>query len=231
MLPRTLEPELMDTIEDANDYDAMDFTEVNARFVSDFLADWCSDVARPPNDDAAIDNMTVLDVGTGTAQIVVALCQRQRDVRVVAIDLAAAMLARGAENVTRAGVADRVELRLVDAKQLPFADATFRAVMSNSIVHHIPEPRHALSEMVRVTAPGGRLFVRDLLRPATDAEVEQLVALHTVGATPPQQQLFRQSLHAALTVDEVRDLIEPLGLPRECVRQTTDRHWTLSAVR
>ena len=46
---------------------------------------------------------------------------------------------RPAEDVARAGLAGRIQLwHLVDAKGLPFADGTFAAVMSNSIVHHIP---------------------------------------------------------------------------------------------
>ena len=43
MLPRILEPELMDTAEDAREYDAMDHAAVNAVFVNDLLAalsDW-----------------------------------------------------------------------------------------------------------------------------------------------------------------------------------------------
>ena len=38
MLPRTLEPEVMDTAEEAADYDAMDHSEVNRVFVDDLLA-------------------------------------------------------------------------------------------------------------------------------------------------------------------------------------------------
>ena len=37
MLPRVLEPEVMDSPEEARDYDAMDHAEVNRRFVADFL--------------------------------------------------------------------------------------------------------------------------------------------------------------------------------------------------
>jgi hypothetical protein len=43
-----------------------------------------------------------------------------------------------------------------------------------------------------------------------------------------QAGLFEASLHAALTVDEVVALAAPLGIPSEAVRQTSDRHWTLS---
>ena len=61
---------------------------------------------------------------------------------------------------------------------------TFGAVMSNSIVHHIPEPASVLAEMVRVAAPGGLLFVRDLLRlPVLNLLPERLeVPLNTVDS-------------------------------------------------
>ena len=54
---------------------------------------------------------------------------------------------------------------LADAKQLPFDAASFPVVISNSIVHHIAEPRDVIAEAIRVTAPGGLLFHRDLARP------------------------------------------------------------------
>ena len=57
---------------------------------------------------------------------------------------------------------------------MTFADASFDAVMSNSIVHHIPKPDDALAEMLRVLRPGGFLFVRDLLRPGAISEQEIL---------------------------------------------------------
>src|SRR5436305_1551876 len=122
MLPRTLEPEVMDSPEEARDYDAMDHAAVNDLFVADFRAAW--DGGSP-----------VLDIGTGTAQIPIAFCRAVPAVRVVGVDAAAAMIAVGRENVARAGLADRIELKLADAKHLPLSDGSFGAVMSNSIVH------------------------------------------------------------------------------------------------
>ncbi|HXG10591.1 MAG TPA: class I SAM-dependent methyltransferase [Gemmataceae bacterium] len=215
MLPRILEPEVMDSPEEARDYDAMDHAAVNRVFVADFLAVW--DGRNP-----------ILDVGTGTAQIPLELCRQSAAARVVAIDLARHMLDRGRENVRRAGLEDRIELRCCDAKQLPFADGAFAALMSNSIVHHIPEPSRVLAEMVRVTAPGGVLFVRDLIRPADAATVERLVATYAGDANDHQKQMFADSLRAALTVEEVRDLVRQLGFDPSTVRATSDRHWTWS---
>src|SRR5215831_2019453 len=216
MLPRVLEPEVMDTAEEARDYDSMDHSAVNASFVQDFL-----------REGPLLGK--VLDLGTGTAQIPIELCRREAQAKCVAVDLAAEMLALARRNVANAGLADRIELRLADGKRLPFDDSEFFAVMSNSIVHHIPEPATALAEAVRVTRRGGRLFFRDLLRPESDADVNRLVATYAAGANDHQRALFDASLRAALTLDEVRERVDALGLCRNCVTQTSDRHWTFAA--
>jgi ubiquinone/menaquinone biosynthesis C-methylase UbiE len=213
MLPRVLEPEVMDSAEEASDYDAMDHAQVNRVFVADFLAGWGGD--NP-----------VLDLGTGTAQIPIELCRQSPTAQVVAADLAEHMLRFAEQNVKRAGLAGRIRLQLCDAKRLPLASGTFAAVMSNSIVHHIPEPAAVLAEAVRVLAPGGFLFLRDLLRPADDEQVRHLVETYAGTANAHQRQMFEDSLRAALTLDEVRGLAAGLGLNPADVRQTSDRHWT-----
>ncbi len=109
---------------------------------------------------------------------------------------------------------------------MPYAAGSFGAVMSNSIIHHIPEPAGVFAEMVRVVAPGGTLFVRDLLRPHTATRLSTLIELYTVGANAHQKKMFADSLHAALTLDEVRKIVGGLGFNPGSVRQTTDRHWT-----
>jgi ubiquinone/menaquinone biosynthesis C-methylase UbiE len=165
MLARVLEPEVMDTPDDARDYDAMDHSAVNATFAADFLALW-----------GGADTGIVLDVGTGTAQIPIELCHRHPSVCVVAVDLAGEMLSLARRNVKRAGFASRITLEVVDAKGLPYHPGTFEAVISNSIIHHIPEPLAVFSEMHWVCTAGGLLFVRDLVRPPDEATLQRLVA-------------------------------------------------------
>jgi ubiquinone/menaquinone biosynthesis C-methylase UbiE len=218
MLARILEPEVMDSALEALDYDAMDHSAVNRVFVADFLAVW--DGRQP-----------VLDVGTGTAQIPIELCRQHATARVTAIDLAEHMLRVGANNVRQAGLEKRITLERQDAKHLPYSTGSCGAVISNSIVHHIPEPFAVLSEMVRVVAPTGLLFVRDLLRPENEAALRHLVDLHAAGANPHQRKMFADSLHAALSLAEMRDFVALLGFDPETVKQTTDRHWTWQALR
>jgi ubiquinone/menaquinone biosynthesis C-methylase UbiE len=204
----------MDSAAEARDYDAMDHSQVNRVFVADFRAAWDG---RGP----------VLDLGTGTAQIPIELCRQTAAADVVAVDLAEHMLAVARENVRRAGFGARIRLERCDAKRLPFANGAFAAVISNSIVHHIPEPAAALAEVIRVTRPGGLLFLRDLLRPPDDAAVHRLVTTYAGEANGHQRQMFEDSLRAALTLAEMRDLVARLDLDPSAVRQTSDRHWTL----
>lgn len=208
----------MDSAEEARDYDSMDHAAVNRAFVTDFLAVW--DGSNP-----------ILDVGTGTAQIPIELCRQAPAAQVVAIDLAEQMLAVGRANVRRAGLEARVRLEQCDAKHAPFAGSSFAAVISNSIVHHIPDPGDALAEMARVIRPGGLLFVRDLLRPPDEQALQLLVDTYAAGATAHQRSMFADSLRAALTLSEACDLVATLGFAPDTVRQTTDRHWTWAARR
>ncbi|MDP7273842.1 MAG: tRNA (adenine(22)-N(1))-methyltransferase TrmK [Planctomycetaceae bacterium] len=226
MLPRTLEPELMDSVEDAVGYDRMDHSTVNRVFVDDLLAAW--DNGQPTADPKPLAACRLLDVGTGTAQIPVELASRVTDCRVVAIDLADEMLRLARRNVSTAGFDERISVEHGDAKAMPFADDRFDGVISNSIVHHIPKPAVVLDEMIRVLAPGGLLFVRDLSRPPDLGTVNHLVDMYAGDETAHARQMFRQSLHAALTVEEVSQLLTEAGLPANLVRQTTDRHWTIS---
>jgi ubiquinone/menaquinone biosynthesis C-methylase UbiE len=224
-LRRVLEPEVMDSPQEAADYDAMDHATVNGVFAADFLA-----AALAANVDLAEPTAEVLDLGTGTAQIPIELARRHAAVRILAIDLAESMLALGRRNVAAAGKEARITFERVDAKGLPFIGGRFAAVMSNSIVHHIPEPHATLAEACRVVRRGGLVFFRDLLRPADDNSVRRLVATYAAGANGHQRALFEASLRAALDLNEIRSLVESLGFDSTQVRQTTDRHWTWSTV-
>ncbi len=224
MIDRQLEPEAMDTVEDATEYDSMDHAIVNARFVADFL------LARQRLGRTG-SRQFVIDVGTGTARIPIELCRAQPEVRVVAIDLAREMLNVARRNVSSARLADRIALQVARVTALPFRDGSSPDVISNSLIHHLPDPPSAFRELARIVARNGLIFVRDLFRPTTEGEVEGLLKTHAADATPSQRQLLADSLRAALTLQDVRAAIAGLPLSPISLSQTSDRHWTLIAVR
>lgn len=217
-LKRILEPEVMDSEDEAYQYDRMDHDQVNQIFIEDFLA--AHQVAGD-----------ILDMGTGTARIPILLCQAIEDCRVMAIDMSVSMLDLARFNIEAEGQSHRITLQLLDAKSLPVDDGMFQFVISNSIIHHIPEPIECLTESVRVLAPGGGIFFRDLLRPEDDATVRQLVENYTGNENEHQQKLFDDSLRAALSMAEIRQMVVDLGFSADGVSATSDRHWTWSAVK
>ena len=223
MLSRILEPEVMDTVAEAVDYNSMDHSHVNRVFVDDLLAALAS-IPQPPD-----GTWQIFDAGTGTALIPLEMMSRRVKAAVIASDLAEQMLIVGRENVQTAGLTDSIQLVLADCKQLPDTDATYHIVMSNSIVHHIPKPLAVLAELWRILKPGGLLFVRDLMRPVDLEMLDHLVQTYAGDANTHQQQMFRDSLHAALTVSEVSDVLKQVGIARESVLSTSDRHWTIVA--
>ncbi|HEY9882504.1 MAG TPA: class I SAM-dependent methyltransferase [Thermosynechococcaceae cyanobacterium] len=212
-MQRVLEPEVMDTWEESVAYDAMDFTVINKAFAERTIA-------------LAPESALVLDAGTGTARIPILLCQQRPQWQVIGIDRSKMMLQIGAANVKQAGLQAQITLADEDASQLPYPDDYFDAVVSNSLVHHLPEPLPFLQELKRVLKPHGAIVLRDLLRPMDFATVDALVGSIGDGYDAHQQKLFRDSLCAAFRLDELRTLLDTAGLQDVSLYQSSDRHWT-----
>ncbi len=68
-------------------------------------------------------------------------------------------------NARAEGVAERIELKTADMRELPFADASFDLVVSNVAIHNIGDPAgrdRAIEEAWRVLRPGGKLLIADI---------------------------------------------------------------------
>ena len=212
-MERVLEPEVMDTVEEAESYDAMDHSGPNEAFVERFLELGAGG--------------RLLDIGCGPGHVPLLLASLREDVQVVGVDLSKEMLRIAEEHKAISNHAERVVFELGDAKGLPYADASYDAVCSNTILHHIPDPVPFLREAWRVLRPGGAFLVRDLFRPADAAAVAALVDEHAAGESDHARELFRASLCAALTPDELRAAAAEAGLDGAEVVVDTDRHMSL----
>jgi ubiquinone/menaquinone biosynthesis C-methylase UbiE len=217
MIPRVLEPEAMDGPDEVRQYDAMDHRAVNARFVEDFLA------AHGP-----CRGGDLVDVGTGTARIAIALARADRKAKVLALDISEPMLMKAAANISEAGLFGRIRIHHGDARSLLhfYSQGSVEAVFSNTIIHHIPGPAPALDDMVHLVARGGTLFIRDLVRPDSAREIARLGDTYAGSETPAARALFEASLGAALTLEEIRAIVKGLGHEPSEVSMTSDRHWT-----
>jgi ubiquinone/menaquinone biosynthesis C-methylase UbiE len=216
LLNRILEAETVQSHSEASEYDAMDHSGVNAQFVKDMIA------SGPLGQDC-------LDIGTGTALIPIELCRNDPVVRVMAMDASREMLELARYRLEVGGLMHRVQLAQGDAKKLIFQKDYFDTVFSNSLVHHLPTLETFFPEALRVLRTGGLLFVRDLVRPHDQEALDALVEQYAKHESESARQMFRDSLHAALSLDEVKNLAVEAGLDSSCVSMTSDRHWTLTA--
>ena len=213
-MERILEPEYMDTEAEAQSYEAMDHRDANLSVAQRFFA-------------LGGGQGLTLDIGTGPADIPILMAQQQPEGRYVAVDAALEMLTLAQAKITDQDLTGRIALHRADAKRLPYPDDSFAAVFSNTILHHIPTPIDLLREAWRVLRPGGVLLIRDLYRPTTEADAWALVDKHAAGATDAQRQLLFDSLHAALTHAEARELVAAAGMTGATVEMTSDRHYTI----
>jgi len=98
------------------------------------------------------------DLGCGTGHVSAALAPFVA--RVVAVDASAAMLQAAKR---RLHGASNVELRRGDLEALPIDDGRLDAATLMLVLHHVAEPERALAEVARVSKPGGRIVVVDML--------------------------------------------------------------------
>lgn len=106
----------------------------------------------------------ILDLAAGTGASSVSLARSGADV--VAGDFSAGMIAEGRR---RHGDVPNLEFTLADATALPFEDDTFDAVTISFGLRNVNDPKKALAEMLRVTAPGGRLVICEFSHPQNAA--------------------------------------------------------------
>ncbi|MBS1766852.1 MAG: class I SAM-dependent methyltransferase [Acidobacteria bacterium] len=144
----------------------------------------------------------VLDVGCGRGLMLVGAARRLTTGRATGLDLWSqedlsdnrpdATL----ENAAREGVADRVEVRTGDMREMPFEDAAFDAIVSNVAIHNIYDREgraKAMAEIARVLKPGGRLVIHDIRHVseyAEDLAQHGLTQIQRQGSKAAQLFLF-----------------------------------------
>ncbi|MCR2812557.1 bifunctional demethylmenaquinone methyltransferase/2-methoxy-6-polyprenyl-1,4-benzoquinol methylase UbiE [Microbacterium sp. zg.Y1090] len=106
----------------------------------------------------------ILDLAAGTGASSVALAASGAEV--VAADFSPGMIAEGRR---RHGAVPNLSFVEADATALPFADDTFDAVTISFGLRNVADPQKALAEMLRVTAPGGRIVVCEFSHPRSPA--------------------------------------------------------------
>ena len=113
---------------------------------------------------------SILDIGSGTGRVILSLQETLPDVHIQGIEPVAALREIGYES----GIS-RNRLLEGDATQLQYADESFDFVCAFGTLHHIPAPKLAVAEMLRVAKKG--IFISDGNRFAQGSYLERLIKL------------------------------------------------------
>lgn len=139
---------------------------------------------------------TVLDVACGTGIVVFQLAKTAK--RVVGLDLTGEMLQRARKQRHDQGIGN-VRFVLGEAESLPFPDDRFDATVCRMSVHHFAQPAHVLAEMVRVTRPGGRLVIADIVTSDQPQDAQLHNAIERLRDPSHVRMLDRDALLAQAT--------------------------------
>ena len=217
-MKRVPEPELMEGREQARAYAHADFEEPHSRFLNLMQDTFRARDAGP----------WVADLGCGAADISIRVARAYPDCRVHGVDASRAMLDYGREAIREAGLEGRVQLHSGYLPGVTLPLPCYDTIVSNSLLHHLPDPMILWREVRRLSRPGGGVFVMDLLRPGDRRRAQELVRANCGEEPEILRRDFYHSLLAAYCPEEVSDQLREAGLANLEVRIVSDRHLLVS---
>ncbi|SHN29752.1 class I SAM-dependent methyltransferase [Streptomyces yunnanensis] len=151
--------------------------------------DWILEQLAPSAD------AQVLDVAAGAAHLGRALAPHVN--HVCALDLTREMLEQGQRLATAAGLRNAT-FTLADAARLPYLDDQFDLVVCRLALHQVADPAAMVREMVRVTRPGGRIGVTDMIADEDSELAEETNRLERLRDPSHNRTLSLTEVHALL---------------------------------
>ncbi|HJR76228.1 MAG TPA: class I SAM-dependent methyltransferase [Nitrospiraceae bacterium] len=218
MIARVPEPELMDDVAQAQAYAAADFSNENQGFVDrfrEYFPEWTAG--------------HVLDLGCGPADIPVRFARAYPQATVTAVDGSQSMIDLAERAVKEVGLTGRIRLRCERFQHLAL-DEPADAALSNSLLHHLPNPLQFWYRLRQLVKPGSAVLVMDLVRPDSHEAAQALIEQYAAEASPVLKRDFYNSLLAAYTEDEVAAQLAEMNLSRLLIDVPDDRHWVVGGL-
>jgi len=217
-MDRILEPELMEEEQQVSAYAKADFREENQGFFERFREYF------PDFSDGHL-----FDLGCGPGDIPIRFARALPNCRVTGVDASAPMIRLAEQAVAEAGLSDRVAFRCERFQDIAGANVA-DAVISNSLLHHVPNPLQFWNRLRQFVKPGSPVLVMDLLRPESTEEARAIVDRYAANEPDILQRDFYNSLLAAFTEDEITSQLARMNLTRLLIDIPDDRHWVVGGI-
>lgn len=214
-MKRIPEAELMEGMAEARAYAEADFSEPHSHIMKVFERKFPGVKIKG----------NILDLGCGPGDITFRFALRFPEARVTGIDGSAAMI--GFAEKRRAGEPDMAERITFIRGRIPGAPIPpldYGAIVSNSLLHHLPRPQVLWDTIIGHARPGAIIFIADLTRPASIEEARRMVEKYSSGEPEVLKRDFYNSLLAAFSPEEVGEQIREAGLAELKIKKISDRH-------
>ena len=129
----------------------------------------------------------------------------------------------------QAGVEDRITLRCERYEEVAGARIADAAI-SNSLLHHLPNPLQFWQKLRQLVKPGAPVLVMDLLRPESPDAAQAIVDQYAANEPDVLRRDFYNSLLAAFTEDEIGSQLARMNLTRLLIDIPDDRHWVVGGI-
>lgn len=217
-MDRVLEPEVMDEDAQVLAYAQADFAEENQGFVDRFREYF-----------PEFSEGHILDLGCGPGDIPLRLARALPLCRVTGIDASAPMIRLAEQAVLQAGLSARVTFRCERFQDVAGASQADAAV-SNSLLHHVPNPLQFWHRLRLLVKPGSPVLVMDLLRPESPEAAQAIVDQYAADEPAVLRRDFYNSLLAAFTEDDIGAQLARMNLTRLLIDVPDDRHWVVGGL-
>ncbi len=209
---RVLEPELMQDSEQVKAYAQADFSAPHNHFIELIVEQLQEQVLT----------RSVLDLGCGPGDVTVRFAQKFSATTIDAIDGSQAMLSY-ARNSLPEILQQRIRYIHGYLPDTGWSSLKYQTIISNSLLHHLPDPSVLWQTIKQYAVTGARIFVMDLLRPESISQAREMVRIYAPEEPEILQTDFFNSLLAAFSLDEIKEQLNSEGLVLS-VKQISDHH-------
>ena len=182
----------MDSEAQTRAYAEADFNESNSLFAEKF-GEYFTD-----NPSAG----SMADLGCGPGDISIRMAVKYPGWKVTGLDAGENMLKLAQQRLDAEQLSDRVRFQHSYLPDDSLPAASFDAIISNSLLHHLPQPLVLWQSINHLASPGAAIQVMDLLRPETESGARSLVEAYAADAPEILQEDFYNSLLAAYTPEK-----------------------------
>ncbi|MDD2654131.1 MAG: class I SAM-dependent methyltransferase [Candidatus Omnitrophica bacterium] len=157
-----------------------------------------------------------VDLASGLGDLAIEVAKRYPKLRITGVDISGKAVQKAGERAKKEEL-DNLDFEVGDVHKLSQKDNSVDLVVSHGGIHLWKDVSRAFSELYRVMKPGALAYLSDLRRDAPDEIIKEIEQ----NLPPVQAKGFINSIRAAYLPDELRKILETVGIKNPSITDQT----------